>query len=196
MFSIFSGSAPTSSRIYEIADGKNVTLTKSEARELERMTRKVCEMAAALAHTAVAADPSAPHCGDTPIRVMEALIMDFVLWFMSADPDRIAADTELNDLPTLMDDMKPVLRMLSPAEGQLVRQGVCESGQLWRMVCGLSPSPLMNPDAKVRSPQYEAMRMRFLKWVNDVSRELPTRGAAPTTRAACHPERPRRFRRR
>ncbi len=183
MFSITVGSAAPLSRIYEVAECKTVTLKEMEARELDRTTRKVCEMAAALAHTAVAADPKAPHCGDAPIRVMEALVMDFVLWFLSSDPDRIAADTDLNDVPTLMGDMKPVLQLLSPAEAKLVRQGLCESGQLWRMVCELSPSPLMNPDAKVRTPQYDAMRMRFLKWVNDVSRELPVQASASASKA-------------
>ncbi len=192
MYSQFARAFAAPPHVYELANGQTLRLMDMERRELERLQLKVSEMTTKVLGAAVAADPRAPVPTDFASHVTEALIMEFSFWFLSVQRDQIAADHEMNQVPQVLPDLLELVRSMSPSEGRLVREAVCQSPQLWRMLCALSPSLDLNPDHVPRTPHYEAMRLRFLSWVNTINREIPTPSVRDDTGADSPPPKPPR----
>ncbi|UXH79998.1 hypothetical protein [Roseateles amylovorans] len=180
------------------ASGQTIRLNNQEQRELERLERKVSTITQALIDTALLAHPQLKGMDSLPRLAMEALTQDFLGWFLSVDPDQMADDHEMQHMPTILPELADILRQLSPGEARLIRDGLCQGNQLWGMVCKLSPSPALDPHAKVRTPAYDAMRSRYLCWVNAVNRELQATADSSTgststgTTAAARPTPARR----
>lgn len=162
-------------------------------RELERLQRKVGEMTAAVMDSALAAQPQLTETDGFSRRLMETVIEDFVTWFAKVNPSEIADDHDLTQMPQVLPALSFVLQRLDPDDAALIREGLCHSDQLWRLLCKLSPSIELNPDAKPRTPTYDAMRHRYLFWVNAVNRDLPQPSAVNSTAATGPTPAPRRL---
>lgn len=162
-------------------------------RELERLQRKVETMTASVMDSALAAHPRLDDSDGFSRRLMEALIEDFATWFVGVDPSEIADDHDLTQMPRVAEGLPGVLQKLGPDEATLIREGLCHSDELWRLLCQLSPSRDLDPDVKPRTPTYDAMRHRYLFWVNAVNRDLPQTSAVSSPSAAGPTPAPRRL---
>lgn len=170
---------------YQLADGHTLRLTDREQREVERFNRWVEQTKNRILDVMIAAAPGAPAPSAFAGLVVEALISDIGMWFLSVDPTKLVADEALDDLPPVLPDLLDVLSQLKPSEAQRVREGICQSRELWRSLCESSPCTALDPEVTDRSPETLAMRVRFMSWSNAINRALPvpsirdTRGGSP-----------------
>lgn len=162
---------------HELDDGRIVRLTDMEQRELDRLHRKIGQ----ISDKAVAAGMEAGGEATAPtgfvVHMMEALILEIATWMLSVDLETIAQDDMTSQAAPRNEELLALLGQLTPSEANLLRDGICHNRDLWKGLCKLSPSPDLNPLPPIRPPKYEAMRGRYLSWVNTLLRALPAPSA-------------------
>lgn len=158
---------------YQLADGHTLRLTDREQREVERFNRWVEQTKRRILDVMTAAAPGASAPSAFADLVVEALISDIGMWFLSVDPTKLVADEALANTPPVLPDLLDLLSQLTPSEAQRVREGICQSRELWRSLCERSPCAALDPEVTDRSPETLAMRVRFMSWSNAVNRALP-----------------------
>lgn len=178
---------------YALGDGHTLNLNPQEQKALERLQHQLSNIAQRLLDVGVAADPRAPAPTKNAFKVIESLITDAALWFLSVDPKKLAKDHDMAQQPLVRQDMLRRIHSVTLAEAKLIQNAVCTSRQLWRELCTLADSPDFNPDA-ARHPQvYDDVRMRIYPWINTINRALESRlmaeqgSSAPQAAEAAEP---------
>ncbi len=178
---------------YALGDGHTLNLNPQEQKALERLQHQISNIAQRLLDVGVAADPRAPAPTKNAFKVIESLITDAALWFLSVDPKKLAKDLDMAQQPLVRQDMLRRIDSVTLAEAKLIQNAVCTSRQLWRELCTLAQSPDFNPDAPRHPQVYDDVRMRIYPWINTINRALESRlmaeqgSSAPQAAEAAEP---------
>lgn len=162
---------------HELDDGRIVRLKDMEQRELDRLEIKLNQISDKILEVGMQAGGEATAPTAFAVHLIQALTLDIATWFLSVDLERIVEDDAMATAVPTNQDLLALIRQLTPSEANLLRDGLCQSQVLWKGLCKLSPSPDLNPIAPIRPEKYEAMRARFLSWINTLRRALPTPSA-------------------
>lgn len=184
MFMNFNYAFRSPPHAHALDDGSIVRLTEMEQRELDRLHSKVGQLSAKALAVGMGAGREAPAPTSFVVHLMEALILEIATWMLSVDLETIAQDDGMTQTAPNNQDLLALLGHLTPSEAKLLRDGICHNGDLWKGLCKLLPSPDINPLPPIRPPKYEAMRARYLSWINTLHRALPTPSVHDTAPAA------------
>lgn len=168
---------------YALGDGHTLTLTPYEQKALERLRNQLTGMARRLLDAGLAADPKAAAPTPHAINVIESIVTDVALWFLSMDAKKLARDPEMQQQPPLLPDLLRRLAALPAIDAKVVQHAVCTSKHLWRELCFLSQSADFNPDSTQHPQVYNDMRLRYYPWINKINRALEER-LTPDPRSA------------
>ncbi len=174
MFTNFNYAFRTPPHAHELDNGRTVRLTEMEQRELDRLHLKLGQISDKALAFGMRAGGEATAPTEFVTHLIETLIMEIGIWMLSVDLEAIVKDDAMSQTAPKNQALLDMVGQLHPSEAKLLRDSICHNGELWRGLCKLSPSVDLNPLPPIRTEQYNAMRFRFLSWINTLQRALPT----------------------